>query len=316
MTPQNELHVIFGTGPVGRSVARELVAQGKSVRAVNRSGQANLPSSVQVSKGDASDPAQTRQLAQGATHLYFCVNPPYTEWAKHFPPMQSAVIAAAEASAAKLIVMENVYAYGDPDGKPITEDMPYQAHTRKGQIRAKMSQDLMAAHQAGRIRAVIGRASDFFGPEVLESSMGERVIYPALEGKAAQVIGNMAMPHSHSYMPDIGKALVILGQREESLGQAWHIPSLPAIPMRQMIEMIYAEAGHPPQIQAMPKLMLKTLRYFVPILREVDEMLYEFEKPFVLDHSKFARAFGDHSTPLQQAVQATVAWYKANPKKQ
>lgn len=315
MTQQQELHVIFGTGPVGRSVARELVAQGKQVRAVNRSGKAALPSSVQVCKGDASDPVQTRQLAQGASHLYFCVNPPYTEWLERFPPMQSAVIQAAEASAAKLIVMENVYAYGDTNGQPLLEDMPYLAHTRKGKLRAAMSQELMAAHEAGRIRVVMGRASDFFGPEVLESSMGERVLYPAVVGKAAQVMGNMEMPHSHTYMPDVGKALVILGQHESALGQAWHIPSLPAIPMRQMIEMIYKEAGYPTKIQAMPKLMLKTLRYVVPILREVDEMMYEFEKPFVLDHSKFARAFGDHSTPLEQAIKATVAWYKANPKK-
>ena len=310
----DELHVIFGTGPVGMAVMDELVARGKPVRMVNRRGQANVPQGVEVATGDATDPNSTRELCKGAAVVYNCTNPPYTKWPEMFPPLQAGVLAGAASAGAKLVAMENLYMYGPTGGQRLTEDLPYAATTHKGRVRAQMSEDLMAAHRAGKVRVTLGRASDFFGPRALLTAMGERVFYPALTGKSAQIYGNIDLPHTQTYIRDIGKGLVILGERDEALGQVWHLPSPETVTTRQFIEMVFEETGHSPKIQVMPKWLLKMLSLFSPIVRELDEMLYEFEEPFILDHSKFAQAFGNRATPLREAIHTTVEWYRQNPR--
>ena len=164
MMPRDELHVVFGTGAVGLAVMRELYGQGKRVRLVNRSGLAvAAPQNVEVVKGNAADPTSTREVCRNATVVYNCVGAPYSEWAALLPPMQAAIIQGAAAAKAKLVVAENLYMYGPVSG-PITETLPFHPTTRKGRVRAKMAEDLMAAHQAGIVRATSGRASDFYGP--------------------------------------------------------------------------------------------------------------------------------------------------------
>jgi nucleoside-diphosphate-sugar epimerase len=220
------------------------------------------------------------------------------------------VIEGAAAAGAKLIAMENLYMYGPTDGRPLTEDLPYAANTRKGTVRARMSQELMEAHTGGRVRVAIGRASDFFGPRVLVSAAGEQVFGRAVKGKSAQVVGDPDQPHTYTYAPDIGRGLVILGEREEALGRAWHLPSPETVTTREFVEMIFEEVGKPARIQAVPKIVLRAMGLFNPALHEMMEMLYEFEEPFVVDHSDFTRTFGDHATPLGEAVRETVRWYR------
>ena len=304
------LHVIFGTGPVGQAVMTELLAKGKRVRVVNRSGKAHVPAGVEVLAGDASDARVAVTLAKDAEVVYNCTNVPYTRWPELFPPLQQGIVAGVKAAGARLVAMENVYMYGSTGGKPLTEDLPYAATTRKGRTRARMAEELLAAHKRGDIRVAIGRASDFFGPGVLDSALGERIFVPALMGRAAQVIGNPDLPHSYTYVPDIGKALVILGERDEALGQAWHIPSPPAGTTRTIVELIAQESGRQPRLQVLPSLLLQTLGLFNPTMREVAEMRYEFEEAFILDASRFEQAFGMHATPLRAAIQATLEWFR------
>ncbi len=174
MTSNNELHIIFGTGPLGLAVMRELVSKGKQLRMVNRSGSARVPEDIEVVKGDASNPDSTTEVCKGASVVYNCTNPPYNKWPELFPPLQVGIIEGAASAEAKLVSAENVYMYGKVD-QPMTEDMPYAAHTRKGGTRARMAQDLMKAHREGKVRATIGRASNFFGPNVFLSAAGDRV---------------------------------------------------------------------------------------------------------------------------------------------
>jgi nucleoside-diphosphate-sugar epimerase len=314
MSNQDELYVVFGTGPAGLSVMDELVGQGKRVRLANRRGQANVPDGVEVVAADAADPESTRQVCQGASAVYNCTNPPYDKWPELFPALQNGVLEGAASAEAKLIVIENVYMYGPTGGQPMTEDLPYAAQTRKGTTRARMSEELLAAHEAGKVRVAIGRASDFFGPRVLLSAMGERVFYPALAGKSAQALGDVDRLHTQTYIPDIGRGLVILAERDEALGQVWHLPSPETVTTRQFLEMVFAEAGHPPKIQVAPKLLVQALGLFNPTMNEVVEMLYEFEEDFVLDSSKFSQSFGDIATPLDEAIHTTVDWFRQNPK--
>jgi nucleoside-diphosphate-sugar epimerase len=173
-----------------------------------------------------------------------------------------------------------------------------------------MSEELMEAHSSGRVRIAIGRASDYFGPRVLASAAGEQVFGRAVQGKSAQVAGDPDQPHTYSYVPDIGRGLVILGEREEALGQAWHLPSPETLATRQFVEMIFEEVGKPARIQAAPKIVLRAMGLFNPGIRETIEILYEFEEPFVVDDSKFEQAFGEQATPLREAIRVTVRWYR------
>jgi nucleoside-diphosphate-sugar epimerase len=311
MTDNGELHVVFGTGAVGMSVMDALIQRGpRRVRMVNRSGRARVPHGVEVTGGDATDEAFTREASEGASVVYFALNPPYDKWPELFPPLQAGVLEGAASAGAKLIAMENLYMYGPTGGRPITEDLPYAATTRKGTVRARMSQELMEAHTSGRVRIAIGRASDFFGPRVLASAAGEQVFGRAVQGKSAQVAGDPDQPHTYTYAPDIGKGLVILGEREEALGRAWHLPSPETVTTREFVGMIFEEVGKPARLQAAPKLVLRALGLFNPPLRETIEMLYEFEEPFVVDNSRFERELGEQATPLREAIQRTVRWYR------
>ena len=306
----SSLHVVFGTGAVGMAVMEALVRRGHRIRMVNHSGHASVPSGVEVVGGDASDPGFSRHAATGASVLYQCLNPPYHRWVELFPALQAGLLAAAEATEAKLVVMENVYMYGRPQGRPLTEDHPYDAHTKKGRLRARMTIELLDAHRRG-VRVTIGRASDYFGPRGgAQSILGDRVIPPALAGKPAQVLGNPDLPHTYTYIPDIGEALVLLGERDEALGQPWHLPNPETRTTRQLVELIYQHAGYPPKLRVAPTLILRLMGLFNPTLRELVEMAYEFEGPFIVDSTKFETKLGMSATPIQHAIDQTVEWYQ------
>jgi nucleoside-diphosphate-sugar epimerase len=311
----SELHVVFGAGPVGRSVMEELVRQGKPVRVVSRSGSMDeVPQGVELVAADLYGPASVRKVAQGAAVAYQCAQPHYWEWPEKFPPLQAAIIEGLADQGTRLVIAENLYMYGDTDGQPLTEDLPYRAHTRKGKVRAAMAEAALAAHRAGKVQVAIGRASDFFGPWALGSSHGERVFYPALAGKAASFLGKLDIPHTTTYIPDFGRALVLLGERDEALGRVWHVPNdQPQITQRQFAALIFEEAGLPPKVSGMSKLMLRLGGLFIPSAREMVEMAYEFEKPFVVDSSKFEQTFGMKATPIQEAIKATATWYGEHP---
>jgi nucleoside-diphosphate-sugar epimerase len=307
----SELHVVFGTGPLGRSVIEELAVRGKTVRAVNRGGEMeHAPQGVEIVAGDAYDRGFAREAARGAAVVYQCAQPGYTQWVEKFPPLQASILDAAAEAGAKLVIGENLYMYGDVNG-PIHEGLPYAAKTKKGRVRAQMAQAALDAHRRGVVRVALGRASDFFGPYGLGSAMGERAIVPALQGKKASLIGNLDMPHSYTYLPDFGRALVVLGERDEALGQAWHVPNdRPDITQREFMNRVFKEIGLPPQMSGMGGTMMRLGGLFIPEAREGVEMMYEFEKPFVVDSSRFERAFGVKATPLEESIRATVAWHR------
>jgi nucleoside-diphosphate-sugar epimerase len=315
MTTNTQQHVVFGTGAIGMALVEELNRRGKNVRAINRSGRAAVPDGVEVVGGDATSVEFAKAATADASVVYFCANPPYTQWPELFPSIQAAVIDGAASAGAKLVVMDNLYMYPPMHGQPLTEDLPHTAATRKGSVRAQMAADLMKAHEMGKVRATAARASDYFGPRGMLSAMGERVFYPALAGKKAQVMGDPDQLHTYSYLPDIATGLVVLGEYDEADGEVWHLPNAPAITTRQFIDQVYAAAGTEPGIQAMPRWMVSAVGLFNGNVREMKEMLYEFEEPFVVDDTKFETAFGSHATPLPEAIGTTVDWFRANPKK-
>ncbi|HSD85042.1 MAG TPA: SDR family oxidoreductase [Anaerolineae bacterium] len=307
-----ELHVIFGTGPVGQALAQALVQRGKTVKMINRSGRkpAGVPDRVTIGAGDVSDVNVAKDFARGAAVVYQCTNPPYDQWPELFPRLQANTLEAAAKAGAKYIVADNLYMYGDTDGRPLHEDLPYSAHTKKGKVRAQMAEAVMAAHRSGKVRVAVARASDFYGPAALGSVAGERMFGFAVQGRAANVAGDLDRPHTYTYIEDFGQALAVLGERDETLGQVWHVPNAETLTTRQFITLIFNELQQPPKMSALGRTLLRLGGLFIPVARESIEMLYEFEQPFIVDSSKFTRTFGIQGTPVREAIKATVAWYQ------
>lgn len=308
----SDLQVIFGTGPLAKSVMRGLIKRNKPIRMINRSGKRSndIPDGVEILGGDAYDFEFTKKAARNAEVVFQCAQPAYHQWVEKFPHLQAAILEGAASNSAKLIVGENLYMYGDVNGAIQHEELPYAATTRKGKVRGEMSRKLMQAHLDGKVKVAIGRGSDFYGPGVLSSTLGERTIVPLLNGKPAEVTGSMNLPHTYTYIRDFGEALVSLSEKEEALGQVWHVPNPPTLTQRELLTLFFKEAALEPKFSVMGKTMLKLGGLFVPAAREMVEMYYEFEKPFRVDSSKFIQAFGDISTPHEVAIRETIHWYR------
>jgi nucleoside-diphosphate-sugar epimerase len=308
----DSVHVVFGaTGAIGRAVVTELLRAGRDVRAVSRGGQA--PEGAQGAAADAADPAQAARAAAGASVIYHCASPPYTQWPELFPALTRSILNAAESSGAKLVFADNLYAYGPVDG-PLREDLPAAAHGPKGKIRAEMAARLLGAHRDGRARVAIGRASDYYGPSGTGSTAGQAVFGRILAGKRPQWTGRLDQPHTFHFLPDIARGLLVLADRREADGQVWHLPAAGPLTAQQFFDMIAETAGQPVPVHASvasPPL-LAVAGLFSPLLREMRETTYQFRAPFVIDASKFEAAFGHlEPTPHRDAVPRTVAWYRS-----
>ena len=305
-----ELHVVFGVGQVGRALAGHLADLGLQVRVVSRQRPTALAEGIDWWAADAADADAAAGAAKGATAVYQCLNAPYTEWARRFPPLQRGVLTAAERNDALLVSLENVYGYGPTGGMPLTEDLPLAATTVKGRTRAAMTRELLAAADAGQVRIAIGRASDFFGAGVTESTLGKQVFANALAGKRADFLGDPDLPHTYSYVPDIAAGLARLGTDERAVGQVWHLPGPGTVTTRAVLDLVAAEVGHSVGVRSLPNLVVRGLGLVNPMMRSLAEMAYEFEEPFVLDTTKYQSMFGSAGTRLDTAITQTIAWYR------
>lgn len=307
----HELHVIFGTGPVGLTLASQLESAGKRVRLVNRSGRGQAPIGVELVAGDALQADVVRNLCQGAAAVYHCANVSYEQQVVIIPRLQESIIEGVAPTGAKLIVTDTLYMYGQTHGQVMKESSPNAATTRKGQMRARVAEAYLAAHRAGKVRIAIGRAADFFGPRVLNSALGDRVFPAALAGKPVQLFGNIDLPHSYSYIGDVARSLALLGERDEALGKVWHVPVVtPVVTQRDMAQLISKTLGKPVRIQTIPRLAIQAFGLFQPFMYEFSEMFYQYTEPQIVDASAIEQAFGLHATPLDEAMRATIQWYQ------
>ena len=305
-----ELHVIFGTGPVGCWTARALCSQGRAVRAVNRSGARPglMPAEVEIAKADVADPTQAEAAAAGASVVYQALNPPYHLWHEFFPALQAAALSAAKTANARYVSIENLYMFDS--SKPMTEASPVAPVSAKGMLRKRMAEDVTAAHARGDVRTTALRSSDYYGPGVLGSALGERVFGNLVAGKKAQISGSTKMPHSFAYIEDVGHAVAALGTHDKALGQVWIAPHAPVRTQGQMVEEACRVLGVEPSISAVSPLMMRLVGLFIPAARASVEMMYEFTAPFVVDSSRIEREFSLSATPIPAAIERTIAWYR------
>lgn len=277
---------------------------------VNRSGKAAGVAGVEVVAADATDPAAARRVCEGAKVVYHCATHSYGRWAEVLPPIMKGIIEGSAGAQAKLVYGDNLYMYGPVDGL-IREDLPYRPVGPNTRARAEIATTLMKAHAAGKVRATIGRASDFFGPHARQSKAGDGFFARASAAKPAQVLGNPDAPHTYTFIDDFAAGLVTLANHEEALGEVWHVPSAETVTTRRFVEMIFTQLDQPARLQVVPKLAISLLAALMPLMAAVKETLYQSERPWVVDHIKFAKAFGAAPTPHEQAIANTLSWFRS-----
>jgi len=303
-------HLVIGAGVIGGRVARLLAERGEHVSVVSRSGSG--PTDVTRVAADARDAEAMNRLASGAAVIYNCVNPPYHRWPAEWPPIAASVLSAAERSGAVLVTLSNLYGYGPGAGgydpsHPMSEETALAATGRKGRVRARMWQDALAAHRAGRVRATEVRAADFVGPGA-ESALGERVIRRVRQGKSVSVLGRADRLHTWSFTEDVAGMLVVAGTDPQAWGRAWHVPSNEPRTQRQVIDDLARAAGvDPVRIGTIPSAVLVGMGLVWPLLRELRETEYQFRDDFVMDSSAAQATFGLKPTPWEEVVAITVS---------
>ncbi|MCW2782983.1 MAG: NAD-dependent epimerase/dehydratase [Marmoricola sp.] len=303
----SDRHVIIGAGPVGRAAADALIARGAQVVLASRSGKGPDVDGATRAAADANSADSLATLAEGAAAIYNCLNPlEYWKWPELWPPMAAALLAAAERSGAVLVTAGNLYPYGPVDG-PMVEGMPDAAPGSKAQVRAKMTTDAFALHNAGKIRAVEVRGSDYMGAGPGQYAHIPRAIEAAVAGKTARVIGSSDLPHTWTDVRDMGRALATVAGEESAWGRVWHAPSNEPRTQRQAIEDVCRTVGKQPgAIKSMPRLMLTLVSPFVPVVRELKETAYQVERPYVMDSSAITKAYGLEPTPWDEVCRRTA----------
>jgi nucleoside-diphosphate-sugar epimerase len=297
-------HVVVGAGAPGVSTAGLLADSGERVRVITRSGSGPKHPLIETVAADAADPGRLTELAQGATTLFNCAAPAYHTWPAAFPPLNTALLTAAEHSGASYVMLGNLYGYGPVDG-PITEDLPLAATGPKGRTRARMWEDAIAAHRADRVRVTEVRASQFIGPGAV--SLFTLLVQPrVLAGDLAVVPADLDAPHSYSYVGDVAQALVAVSRDPRAWGRPWHAPSI-TISVRELAERLAEVAGAPaPRLAEMTDRELCLLGLTAPIWGEVPETHYMSDRAFIVDSSRAEHAFGLKPTPLEAVLSAVV----------
>lgn len=298
-------HLVVGAGPAGRHVAALLLARGDRVTLATRSGRrTDLPGAEHLAL-DASDADALTRAARGAATLVNAANPgAYTQWERVWPPLAAALLTAAERTGAVYAVVGNLYPLGPVDG-PMREDLPDAATDHKGVLRARLWADALAAHRAGRVRAVEVRGSDYVGGGQGHVS---RVLPAALRGRPVRMVGAVDQPHTFTDVLDVARTLVAAVDDPGAHGRAWHVPSAPARTQAQALADVLAAAGRPPvPVRALGARTLRTLGLVAPELREVGQMAYQFTRPYVLDDTAARARFGLDHTPWEETCRRTAA---------
>ena len=296
-------YVIAGAGPIGSAVAGQLLARGDEVTVVTRSG-SDITGAHNV-RHDANDVDGLKDLTGGAAALFNCANPAYHKWATDWPPLAASLLAAAGQSGAVLVTAANLYGYGHVVG-PMSPSTPLHPNSVNGQVRAQMWQDALAAHQAGEVRVVEVRGSDYIGPH--SESHFERQLPNVLTGKTAKVVGDPDAPHSWTYTEDMAATLVAVATEPAAWGRPWHAPCTAVKSQREALTAACAVAGvAAPKVVGIPTWQMTMAGWFNPQIRAVATVAYQFQGPFLSDDSETRHVLGVLPTPWSEVLAASVA---------
>ncbi len=305
--------VIFGCGPTGRATAERLVVEGREIVVAQRNAPADLPKGATFAACDALDRDSVVKTAHGGEQFVVAIGFPYVGrvWREMWPKAIGNLVAAAEATGARMVFIDNLYMYG-PQTAPLVESMPLASYGLKPAARAAATRVWMKAAAAGRARVAALRAPDFYGPGVGRSYLGDATIGMLARGKAALFIGSPDFPHDYAYVPDIARAVTtLLAAPDSAFGQAWHMPCAPTRTTREILAMAAEALGVRPRIRVLPASLLGPMGPLSPFLREMREMRFLVDRPYFVDATKFATSFWSDVTPLEAGVRETALAFRA-----
>jgi nucleoside-diphosphate-sugar epimerase len=298
--------VLGATGGIGRAIAHELHRRGHTVATASRSG-APVIDGTSSTAFDHTARAQTIAACAGADVVVLATQPAYPDWLDQFPPVVDNVVAGVAAAGARLVFVDNLYMYAPAEG-PLTEDSPEHATDPKGRLRRRLGRTVLDAHDDGRIRATIGRFSDYYGPHGTNSGLYALGIGPAVAGRRPRGMWDLDQPHTFHYVEDAARGFATLVDDERADGRAWVLPAAPPITQRRLLQLV-ADATGTRTPGSVGDLMMRIGGLFDPMVRETRSVRVQFDRPWVVDASRFERTFGPvEVTPHEVAVARTVAW--------
>lgn len=309
----NNLHLVLGgAGAIGGAVINELKKRKVLVKAVERSKKVE---GIETVTADLSDLIQTKKAIQGASYVYLCAGLPYRSdiWLKSWPKIMKNVIQACTEHRARLIFFDNVYMYGPPPLPiPFDEMSSQNPLTKKGKARKETADLLLAAHNAGKVKALIGRSADFYGPYAVNSSFYIKFLENIQKDKAPQVLGKPGIKHTYAYTEDNARALVNLALDDSTYGEVWHLPTGNPITIDEVATIFNKNLGKDFKVSYMSRILLKILSIFISPLREVGEVLYQFDAPYVMSWEKFKKKFPDFKvTPYNEGIEKMIQSFKS-----
>lgn len=315
------LHVVVGArGQIGAHVVATLAERGARIRAVTRA-----PATPPVADhhravhgrdhdgdhdrahGDIGDPADAIRLCAGADVIYACMGGPHATWAAELPRMTGGLLAGAARAGARVVFADNLYAYGAQD-HPLTEDSPLRPRGGKPALRAEIAAQLLAADRRGEVPVAIARASDLYGPGVERAMAGAALVRSALAGRTLWLPGDLDAPHTFSYAPDVARAMIQLADADDVWGRVWHVPSAPALSLRALVAAIGGLAGTTPRARRLPTVAVRLAGLFARDVRELVELAFQWDRPYLVSHARFAARFGAAPTSIADGLRATAAW--------
>jgi nucleoside-diphosphate-sugar epimerase len=304
--------IIGSGGTIGIPLAKELFKFTKNIRLVSRHPK-NVNPGDELFPLDVTDLNRIGAAIEGSDVVYITIGFEYKlrVWQKTWPTFINAVIDACEKYKARLVFFDNVYMYSETSIPHMTEESPLKPPSEKGQVRLQVHQMIMDAVANNRIKALIARSADFYGPDTDKSVLIETGAKNLLKGKKAQVFGNPDKIHTYTFTPDAGKATALLGNTDDAYNQVWHVPTTKEkLTTRQWIKLIAEDIGTKPKMQKIPTWMLRVIGLFNPLIKEFPEMLYQNEMDYVFDSSKFEKRFDIKATPPKEGVKIMVDYLK------
>lgn len=298
------MHTILGAGgPTANALTRELIANNETVRLVSRKPVATTSPNASWVKADLLNEEELFTAAKGSTVIYLCAGLVYDVkvWQEQWPIIIQNVINVCKRTGARLIFFDNVYMYGLVNG-PMTERTPYNPCSLKGEVRAKVAEQLMNEINAGHINITIARAADFYGADSMNSFFDSMVLDKFAKNSSAQWIGNPNTLHSFTYVEDAGKAMFLLGQNPESGNQIWHLPTAAPLKGKALLEMTAQIYGTKPSYSTINKLMLRLVGLFKKVVAGTVEMYYQYDHDYHFDSTKFEKAFNFKPTSYHDGI--------------
>jgi nucleoside-diphosphate-sugar epimerase len=303
--------ILGAGGAIGDVLEKELTNAGKPVRLVAR--KQRQPSAQQeFVSADIMKLDQTIQAVTGSEVVFLLIGLKYDikVWQAMWPSIMANTIEACKRAKAKLIFFDNVYMYGKVNGA-MTEETPFHPVSKKGEIRAQIATTLLNEMKAGNITAAIARAADFYGPDGRNSVLNILVVDKLSKGQTASWLVNDSVKHSYSFVPDSGKALAVMAGDEKTWNQTWHVPTASNPPTgREFIQMFANEFGVEPKYRVLSKTMVKLAGLFDSNIRELHEMLYQYQSDYIFDSTKFERAFDFKPTSYKEGIRITIQAYR------